>query len=240
MTDKEYVKELKNFTTEKLITQMEYFGVDPYYTEVWEPTLKEIERRLKIADEALKSGDWGYTNTPTNTPTDDDTISRQAAMSAIYSIGAYMGRKDAMDTLRSLPPVTHDKHTETHGVCSDYISRKQAIEAIEGVDWYHVNPKGELVHGSTSDDESWYRAEDVYKAIESLPQDDWIPVSEGLPKKNGDYIVSLEDSIYPWGRFFNGKWYMLPRGGVAVEFGANEVIAWMPLPEIYRPEGENK
>ena len=63
---------------------------------------------------------------------------------------------------------------------------------------------------------------------------EWTPVSDGLPKKNGDYIVSLEDSIYPWGRFFNGKWYMLPPGGVAVEFGANEVIAWMPLPEPYK------
>ena len=62
----------------------------------------------------------------------------------------------------------------------------------------------------------------------------WTSVSDGLPKKNGDYIVSLEDSIYPRGRFFNGKWYMLPRGGVAVEFGANEVVAWMPLPEAYK------
>lgn len=52
---------------------------------------------------------------------------------------------------------------------TDCISRQEAIEAIEGVDWYHVNSKGELVHGSTSDEESWYKAEDIYKAIESLP-----------------------------------------------------------------------
>lgn len=51
----------------------------------------------------------------------------------------------------------------------DCISRADVVEAIEGVDWYHVNSKGELVHGSTSDEESWYKAEDVYKAIESLP-----------------------------------------------------------------------
>lgn len=51
----------------------------------------------------------------------------------------------------------------------DCIGREDAIEAIEGVDWYHVNSKGELVHGSTSEEESWYRAEEVYKAIESLP-----------------------------------------------------------------------
>lgn len=50
----------------------------------------------------------------------------------------------------------------------DCISRQQAIEAIEDVDWYHVNSKGELVSGSTSDEKSWYKAEDIYKALKSL------------------------------------------------------------------------
>lgn len=68
-------------------------------------------------------------------------------------------------------------------------------------------------------------------------QDDWIPVSEP-PKENGDYIVSLEDSVYPWGRFFNGKWFMLSTDGIAREFSEYEVMAWMPLPEPYN-EGED-
>lgn len=68
-------------------------------------------------------------------------------------------------------------------------------------------------------------------------QDDWTPVSEP-PKENGDYIVSLEDSVYPWGRFFNGKWFMLSTDGMAREFGEYEVIAWMPLPKPYREREE--
>lgn len=74
--------------------------------------------------EVLKSGDWEYTNTPIDTPTDTST--------------------------------------------NDCVSRQQAIEAIEGVDWYHVNSKGELVSGSTSDEESWYKAKDIYEALKSL------------------------------------------------------------------------
>lgn len=72
-------------------------------------------------------------------------------------------------------------------------------------------------------------------AIEAL-QDDWIPVSEP-PKENGNYIVSLEDSVYPWGGFFNGKWFMLSADGIAREFSKHEVRAWKPLPEPYK---ENK
>ena len=66
----------------------------------------------------------------------------------------------------------------------------------------------------------------------------WIPCSERLPEENGEYIVSLEDSVYPWANFFNGKWFMLSFNGIAQEFGEYEVIAWMPLPKPYREDGE--
>lgn len=65
----------------------------------------------------------------------------------------------------------------------------------------------------------------------------WIPVSEP-PKENGDYIVSLEDCVYPWGRFFNGKWFMLSTDSIAREFGKYEVIAWQPLPAPYKESEE--
>ena len=70
-------------------------------------------------------------------------------------------------------------------------------------------------------------------AIEAL-QDDWIPVSERLPEKNGNYIVSLEDAVDTYARFFNGKWFMPLFGSIAREYGEYEVIAWMPLPEPYK------
>lgn len=79
-------------------------------------------------------------------------------------------------------------------------------------------------------------ADTIAELEEKLAEREWIPCSERLPKENGEYIVSLEDSVYPWARFFNGKWFMLPINAIAREFGEYEVIAWMPLPEPYKGE----
>lgn len=52
----------------------------------------------------------------------------------------------------------------------DMISRQAAIDAVDGVDWYHQNQRGEMVHGANSDEhQAWYKADDIYKAIEALP-----------------------------------------------------------------------
>lgn len=74
--------------------------------------------------------------------------------------------------------------------------------------------------------------------------DQWIPVSERLPDKNGHYLVYAptyrggsssakenHDGIM-FSRFSNGKW--------SIEHGYYErincVIAWMPLPSSYQGE----
>ena len=60
---------------------------------------------------------------------------------------------------------------------SDYISREEAIEAIENTDWYHINRSGELVHGANSNDDTpLYKADDVYKAIDAVPAADVVEV----------------------------------------------------------------
>jgi len=65
---------------------------------------------------------------------------------------------------------------------SDLISRQAAIDEVEGTDWYHQNKKGEMVHGANpSDHQAWYKAEDIYKVLESLPS------AEPEPKK-GEWI----------------------------------------------------
>lgn len=82
--------------------------------------------------------------------------------------------------------------------------------------------------------------EAVNMAIEALIWTEWIPVSERLPKENGEYIVSLEDSVYPQASFFNGKWFMRSLNGIAREFGEYEVIAWMRLPEPWKGENNDR
>ena len=51
----------------------------------------------------------------------------------------------------------------------DLIDRKDTIDAMENVDWYHQNRSMEMVHGANSDDQAWYKAEDVYEVLERMP-----------------------------------------------------------------------
>ena len=52
----------------------------------------------------------------------------------------------------------------------DTISRKATIDAMENVDWYHINKDGQLTHGANSnEDEPLYKAEDVYKVLNDMP-----------------------------------------------------------------------
>ena len=51
----------------------------------------------------------------------------------------------------------------------DLIGRHAVIDAVESVDWYHQNKNGEMVLGASDEEEAWYKAEDIYKAIESVP-----------------------------------------------------------------------
>ena len=52
----------------------------------------------------------------------------------------------------------------------DLIRRSDAIEAIELVDWYHQNRNKDIVSGANSrEHQAWYKAEDIYKALEAVP-----------------------------------------------------------------------
>lgn len=132
----------------------------------------------------------------------DDLISRQAALNALgerpviwtdkiyYILGArnqYDMDRLAIETVPSV--------TDTN-VGGNLISKQAAIDAVDGVDWYHQNKHGEMVHGANSDEhQAWYKAEDIYKAIESVPsaQPRWIPCNKRLPEEDGLYLVTRQD-----------------------------------------------
>lgn len=52
---------------------------------------------------------------------------------------------------------------------TDLISRQAAIDAIENTDWYHQNANKDMVSGASNEHEAWYKAEDIYRALESVP-----------------------------------------------------------------------
>lgn len=68
---------------------------------------------------------------------------------------------------------------------SDLIKREDAIAAIECVTWYHQNRHKDMVSGANSaEHQAWYKAEDIYDALEAVPsavdrrQGEWEEVEE--------------------------------------------------------------
>ena len=78
---------------------------------------------------------------------------------------------------------------------SDLISRQAAIDAIDKTTWYHQNRNKDMVIGANSKEhQAWYKAEDVYKALESVP--------DALPeRKKGKWRRRLVDCG------FNADWH---------------------------------
>lgn len=52
---------------------------------------------------------------------------------------------------------------------SGLVSRRDVINSIEETDWYHINKKGEMVKGSPSEMEAWYKYADIMDAVVSVP-----------------------------------------------------------------------
>ena len=66
---------------------------------------------------------------------------------------------------------------------NDLISRQDAIEAIELVDCYHQIINKDMVHGANDDEhQAWYKAQDIYEALEAVPSAEAVPQSEQYKK----------------------------------------------------------
>lgn len=53
---------------------------------------------------------------------------------------------------------------------NDLVNKAVIIDAIEKTDWYHQNENKDMVHGANSaEHQAWYKADDVYKALENVP-----------------------------------------------------------------------
>lgn len=58
-------------------------------------------------------------------------------------------------------------------IMKDKIYRDDAIDAIECVTWYHQNRNKDMVSGANSaEHQAWYKAEDIYEALEAVPSAD--------------------------------------------------------------------
>lgn len=80
------------------------------------------------------------------------------------------------------------------------ISLQAAIDAIEETNWYHQNKNKDMVHGANSQEhQAWYKAEDIYQALDRLPSVQPEKVNEQIKKavvdaiKNADVCVAWDD-----------------------------------------------
>ena len=141
--------------------------------------------------------------------------------------------------IEALSAETHEIRTETHGVC--LINKEDAIESICDVviNEFDVCPTC-----------GYDVAEKALSALPSVKPQEWIPCSERLPDKDGEYLVFYEEAVL--GPFIEIMWYSKPSmpnmkvpgkcfyksdsewGDVVYD----EISAWMPLPNS--PEKENE
>ena len=77
--------------------------------------------------------------------------------------------------------------------------------------------------------------------LEELPsaqqEQRWIPVSERLPEERQDVLVCTKYQGITDGMHEHGTWW-IAWGERCYEDEENLILAWMPLPAPYRPEGE--
>lgn len=73
------------------------------------------------------------------------------------------------------------------------------------------------------------------KALKQEPQTRWISVSDRLPEKGGDYLVTIK-----WKGSYSGDVYTETNMAVykekEKEWDCAGIVAWMPLPEPYKAE----
>ena len=104
------------------------------------------------------------------------------------------------------------------------MTKKEAIERLIDM--------GSIIISKNEEDKRYCHAIKIaIKALEQ-PAPQWIPVSERLPKKSGQYYVSGGDKVWICEflilQNFTGGWCNAVSNPV--------VQAWMPLPEPYRSE----
>lgn len=80
--------------------------------------------------------------------------------------------------------------------------------------------------------------ETVAKWKKRLEQTDWIPVSERLPEKDGRFLTYIENPYDIQLSYVMVCDYIRQTWCPDDETASSNVVAWMPLPELYKTESE--
>ena len=112
----------------------------------------------------------------------------------------------------------------------DYISRREAIDAISS-----------YISSFSAIDRNYYEGlRDAKMLLDSTPsaqsEPRWIPVTERLPEKREEVLVTVAGEIAIAWLYINGRW----RSNDCPEAYLNDhITAWRELPEPYREATED-
>ena len=110
--------------------------------------------------------------------------------------------------------------------CEDAVSRQAVIDEIE---FYQINPQHFDFVSLIND----------IKALPPVtPTQKWIPVSERLTEKNVEVLATTEWGEVTIAEMYSANDWFIHEGNTNAE--TDEIVAWMPLPQSYRAEGEEK
>lgn len=121
---------------------------------------------------------------------------------------------------------------------SDLIRRQDAISALKAL---------EESAPTTQHVSAIFDCEDTIRALPSAePERKWIPVTEALPEEETTVLVSAHydgDKYYRYkpndyvttAEYIEGRWCFSDEEFI-MQLHKHHVIAWMPLPEVYRGE----
>ena len=153
----------------------------------------------------------------TDTNVGSNLIDRQAALDAIKKLEKPAPTAqhlsaifDCEDTIKALPSAQLAQ--DLPNGCTDTISRQAALDAV--------------FNNAEHPDKA-------YQAIRHLPsaQPGWIPVTERLPKKDDDYLVTTHSGQIARYIFI---------GGSSEEYWRRCATAWMPLPKPWEGGQDGK
>lgn len=110
------------------------------------------------------------------------------------------------------------------------MTNKEAIEILKK--WY-LNATDGMTKERLGYIEGWFTEKDKKAfelAIKALEESEWIPVSERLPERYKEVIVTdIETSGTYQSRYIGNGYWDCDNGTFK-----NRIIAWMPLPEAYK------
>lgn len=106
------------------------------------------------------------------------------------------------------------------------LTNKESIKWLQSL-------KSEI--GKQSNQNLWHYEEALDMIIKALQEDEWIPVSDRLPKARESVILSTKEWTGEGCYWETTKHHVIWKGyRWNATYWDDEVVAWMPLPEPYK------